>query len=463
VEASTSILLLDSNAESAEKIQESLHTNGHAFRVSHATDLLQGLNMLKASLPDAVLLDGDLIEDVEFPSVKSYLSDHRIPSILISAVNGQEVKNRAHKAGATEYLVKQKISPQYLQNTIHSAIRLIETENKLSRVFEEYTGRIESFMLMLDTLKEGVVIINKTGEVCYTNELGNAMLSNDSLHIEISNFLNYRELTAEETVTVQNDLLEEIHIRTNNFFWNGEPCNILVIEKKQAIQKTEVIREEVTPVQSSSPLAEPFEALLNSVQLIAEHEANGRADEAAQCAELAGQTVLQSEKILGDVKSFISLAHYQPAFARLSMQNLVGDVLKAMGPEIEEAGIEVSVSDLPEAIGDKELILKLIKHLINNALKFRNTGRKAVIDIGHDKSDGQFIFCIRDNGIGISKKHHEEIFNLFFKLNDAAQYPGNGMGLAICKKIVGLHNGRIWVESLPGHGSNFYFKLNAKL
>ena len=145
------------------------------------------------------------------------------------------------------------------------------------------------------------------------------------------------------------------------------------------------------------------------------------------------------------------------------MQNLVGDVLKSMGPEIEEAGIEVSLSDLPEAIGDKELILKLVKHLISNALKFRNTSRKAVIDVGHDKSDGQFIFCVRDNGIGISKKHHEEVFNLFSKLNDAEQYPGNGMGLAICKKIVELHNGKIWVESLPGHGSNFYFKLNAKI
>ena len=86
------------------------------------------------------------------------------------------------------------------------AIRLIEAESKLNRVFEEYSGRIESFMLMLDALKEGVVIINKAGEVCYANELGNAMLSNDSLHIEISKFLSYKELGAEENITVQNDL-----------------------------------------------------------------------------------------------------------------------------------------------------------------------------------------------------------------------------------------------------------------
>ena len=463
MEELTNILLLDANADSADKIQQSLQSNGHAFKVNHAITLQQGLILLKTSSPDVVLLDGDLIENKEFHSVKSYLSDNRIPSILISEVNGQEVKNRALKAGATEYLVKNKISPQYLQNTIHSAIKLIETENKLTRVFEEYTGRIESFMLMLDTLKEGVVIINKSGEVCYSNELGNAMLSNDSLHIEISSFLTYRELNSEDIVLVENDLQQQIQIRTNNFFWNGEPCNILVIEKKEIVKVEEVVKEDVVVHRVASPLNEPFDTLINYLQLIAEHEANGKATEAAQCAELASKSVDESEKLLGDVKSFISLAHYSPSFARLSMQNLVGDVLKSMGPEIEEAGIEVSVSDLPEATGDKELILKLVKHLVSNALKFRNRSRKAVIDIGHDKSDGQFIFCVRDNGIGISKKHHDEVFNLFARLNDAEEYPGNGIGLAICKKIVELHNGKIWVESLPGHGSNFYFKLNAKL
>ena len=92
-------------------------------------------------------------------------------------------------------------------------------------------------------------------------------------------------------------------------------------------------------------------------------------------------------------------------------------VLKWKGPEIEDAEIEISISELPEATGDKDLITNLLKHLISNAVKFRNKGRKAIIDIGHNKSEGQVIFCVRDNGIGISKKHHEEVFNLFFSLN----------------------------------------------
>ena len=334
---------------------------------------------------------------------------------------------------------------------------LTETQNKLNQVFEEYSGRIESFMLMLDALNEGMVLVNRAGEICYSNEQANAFIEEIKTFETGSGILGYLELETEKHVTLSPDAQHEIHIRIHNFLWNDEPCNLFLFDKK-VVQKVETGNN----ITHSSTLAEPFEAMMNYVQLIAQHEANGKLPEAAECAELAKKTVLQSEKLLSDVKAFISLANHQPAFTRISMQKIVGDVLKSMGPEIEEAEIEVSVSELPESIGDKELILKLIKHLVSNALKFRNKTRRSVIDIGHDKSEGQYIFCVRDNGIGISKKYHEEVFKLFTTLNDALEYPGNGLGLAICKKIVELHGGKIWVESLPGHGSNFYFKLNAK-
>ena len=339
--------------------------------------------------------------------------------------------------------------PLYIGNS-HS--KLIEAENKLNRVFEEYSGRIESFMLMLDMLKEGVLIINKNSELSYSNEAGNRFLNESS--ILPTNFLFFRTITTEEVVSLNTES-SSLQVRINNFFWNGEACNIFVIEEVEQA-KPQVINEK------SQHLNEPFDTLMNYVRLITENEAMGHIEEAAQYAEQAHKTILDSEKLLNDVKAFIALSNYPIQSSPVSMHRIAGDVLKSMGPEIEEAQIEVSVSDLPETIGDKELIIKLLKHLISNALKFRNKARKAIIDIGHDKIDCQFVFCIRDNGIGISKKHHEEVFNMFSTLNDPTEYPGNGMGLAISKKIVELHQGKIWVESLPGHGSNFYFKLGAK-
>lgn len=338
--------------------------------------------------------------------------------------------------------------PLYSNNTY---TKLIETENRLNQVFEEYTGRIESFMLMLDTLKEGILLVNKTGEVCFANEPGNTFIK--SLGNSTGQYLAYRNLSTEELIPVNTNT----RLRVSNFVWNGEACNIFVVEKEEPVKETIVVNNAV-PASGN----EPFAHLMDYVRLIAEHEKAGRLEEANQTAELANKTITQGEKLLNEARAYTKLIDYKTTLSQVSMQKVVGDILKSMGPEIEDAGIEISVSELPETTADKDLIIILLKQLISNAVKFRNKSRKAIIDIGHDKSEGQYIFCVRDNGIGISKKHHDEVFDLFTSLNNADEYPGNGMGLAICKKIVELHNGKIWVESLPGHGSNFYFKLNAK-
>lgn len=123
---------------------------------------------------------------------------------------------------------------------------------------------------------------------------------------------------------------------------------------------------------------------------------------------------------------------------------------------------EVSFTELPDVSADRELVEKLLFQLIDNALKFRKKDKKPVIDIGYEKFEGNVIFCVRDNGIGISKKYYHKIFELFEKLNRVDEYPGNGLGLAISRKITELHGGEIWVESLPGSGSNFYFTLRGK-
>ena len=336
---------------------------------------------------------------------------------------------------------------------LQTKIKLAEAESRLTQVFEEYSGRIESLIALLDSLNEAVFIINTGGETTYSNEAANLL----EAFMTQSGLLTYKNLPAEETLTVNFDGKHNLQIRMSNFIWNGEASNLFILSKHEI-----PVAPVVTVVEQSITQPEPFSALLHAVKLIADNENSGNKTEALACATMVAGAIGQSEKLLADVKTFSALSGYEPAFTALNMQKLVGDVLKSMGPEIEEAEIEVTVSDLPETRGDKELVLKLLKQLVSNAIKFRNKSKKAVIDIGHDKSEGQYIFCVRDNGIGISKKYHDEVFKIFTMLNDVNQYPGNGLGLAISKKITDLHDGKIWVESLPGHGSNFYFRLNAK-
>jgi light-regulated signal transduction histidine kinase (bacteriophytochrome) len=118
----------------------------------------------------------------------------------------------------------------------------------------------------------------------------------------------------------------------------------------------------------------------------------------------------------------------------------------------------VSFADLPTLTVDATQIRSLFQNLIMNAVRY-NTSPKPVIEIGHTNQDNTCQFFVKDNGIGISPKFHDRIFGVFQRLHTDREYPGTGMGLALCKKIVERHGGTIWVESESGKGSIFKFTL----
>ena len=114
---------------------------------------------------------------------------------------------------------------------------------------------------------------------------------------------------------------------------------------------------------------------------------------------------------------------------------------------------------LPNVRGIKSQIFQLIQNLLGNALKYRSKVRKAIVEIKAAEQEKEWEISISDNGIGIDAQHYEKIFVIFQRLNNKNDYTGTGIGLAICKKIVDKHGGRIWVESELGKGSKFIFTI----
>jgi hypothetical protein len=132
--------------------------------------------------------------------------------------------------------------------------------------------------------------------------------------------------------------------------------------------------------------------------------------------------------------------------------------MMGMGPSIQESGAVVTYAAMPTVWSDQTQITQLFQNLITNAIKFRGEEPPRV-NIEVERTGEQWLFSVSDNGIGIAPEHAKDIFVVFHRLHGRTEYPGNGIGLAICKKIVERNGGKIWVESQPGHGSIFKFTL----
>jgi signal transduction histidine kinase len=144
----------------------------------------------------------------------------------------------------------------------------------------------------------------------------------------------------------------------------------------------------------------------------------------------------------------------------VAMNKLVTGAAQALKFQTEEAGATVEIGELPQCVGDPTLIGQVFSNLIDNALKYRAADRKCVITISGHVEDGQAIYGVRDNGIGIAPEHQPKVFELFHRL-DPKKTQGEGLGLAIAQRALERQHGKIWVDSSRGEGTTFFVSLPA--
>jgi light-regulated signal transduction histidine kinase (bacteriophytochrome) len=168
------------------------------------------------------------------------------------------------------------------------------------------------------------------------------------------------------------------------------------------------------------------------------------------------------QTLILDLLAFSRVARKGSTYGRIDCNAVIAEVKLSLRAAIEESGAEIKHSPLPVVWADRSQISQLFQNLIGNAIKFRGTEPPS-ISVEVEKTGQQWLFSVSDNGIGIAAEYAEKIFVVFQRLHARTEYPGNGIGLAICKKIVEHYGGEIRVEARAGHGSTFKFTLPSEL
>lgn len=166
----------------------------------------------------------------------------------------------------------------------------------------------------------------------------------------------------------------------------------------------------------------------------------------------------QMANLIKDLLAHARVGGTTVVFTQVDLNEVVKDILADLSPQLHDAGAQVTVAPLPSVLSDRTSLMQLFQNLIGNALKYRGN-RALLIEVAVCPDDEQWIFSIKDNGIGIDAVHHQRIFDAFVRLQASADVSGTGIGLATCKKIAKQLQGKIWVESEPGNGSTFYVAI----
>jgi len=210
---------------------------------------------------------------------------------------------------------------------------------------------------------------------------------------------------------------------------------------------------------ASHDLQEPLRMVSSYTQLLAERYGDKLDDDARDFIGYAVDGSIRMQTLINDLLQYARVGTRGREFAPTDTREPLDRALATLQSRVEESGAVVSIGDLPTVLADEAQITQLFQNLLGNAIKFAKTGEAPHIDVSASWKNGEWIFSVADSGVGIDPKYQERVFEIFQRLHSRSEYSGTGIGLAVCKRIIERHGGRIWVASELGQGATFKFSL----
>ena len=346
--------------------------------------------------------------------------NRRTPIIFMTAMEKAETEMfKGYALGAIDYLVKPFV-PAVLRSKVAVLIDIYRKTEEVVRLNVKISLRAEELDDLTFSLKRENEIRKQTERELYRSE---EVLKNLNASLEAR--------ILERTATVEAHSLQLT--RTN-------------AELEQFVYS------------ASHDLQEPLRTMTSFLQLIErrnygkfDQESKGFFDFAVKCAD-------NMRNLIKGLLEYSMVNLKEKQFQKVDCHSLVRRILDQLDGSISDSKAKIEITSLPEVYGEPLLLGQLFQNLIGNALKFCS-GRPPQIEVGSEKREGDWLFWVKDNGIGVEPRFFQQIFRLFQRLHNREEYPGAGLGLAVCQKTVELHGGKIWCESELGQGSSFFFTI----
>jgi PAS domain S-box-containing protein len=497
------ILIVDDRKENLLATEKILrHLDAGIFQANSGNEALSLVLRHKFAI---ILLDVQMPEMDGFETamlMQEHESMRGVPIIFVTAISKEErYATQAAEIGAVDYIFK-PINPEILKSKVQVYLDLyVQREQilKLNTSLQKSNEELERFAYnrgLLEAAPDAMVVVSQSGEIVLVNVQAENQFGYRRDELVGQKMMNIipvgfaERLIADGSRTAAEALAQQIGtgIELSGRRKDGSefPIEIMLspLETAEGILVTAAIRNITEPKKSEEQMVKTAEALrrsndqLQQFVYVASHDLQeplrmvasytqllarrykGRLDsEADEFIDYAVDGCNRMRRLIQDLLAYAHAGTIGNPLSEISSESALKEALENLRGIIEEGGAIVTHDPLPAITVDHTHVIQVFQNLVENAIKYRSAEVPHVHISATKNCGAEWIFSVRDNGLGIAPQYFEKIFILFQRLHGRQEFNGTGIGLAICKKVVERLGGRIWVESQPEKGSTFYFSL----
>jgi PAS domain S-box-containing protein len=499
------ILLVDDTPENLVSLEAALAgLNEELVLANSGREALRCLlnDDFAAILLDVRMPDMDGFETAEL--IRRRPRSRQVPILFLTGYRNEEHLFRGYDLGAVDFLFK-PIVPEVLRSKVAVFVELSRSNAKLKEQAEVLQKAEQRFRSLLEAAPDAMMMCREDGEIVMVNSqtevlfncgrerliarnikalvpdwsfnldrdqaVDRAWLHPPEKGLELQAFpeggepfpieISFSPLQTEEGVVITSAIRDIRERKQTEEKIRQLNANLeeRVRERTEALMRSNEELEQFAYI-ASHDLQEPLRTVSIYAQLLAKRYQGQIQGDADQFIRFIVESAGRMEKLIHDLLDFSRVeGRATDSFVRMSCERALDDATLNLRTLVEENGAVITRDPLPSVIGDPVQVTRLFQNLLVNSIRYRTDEPPRIHVAVTDHPGSQWLFSVSDNGIGIEPQYWEKIFGIFKYLQPRAKSSGSGVGLAICRKIVSRHGGRIWVESALGEGATFAFTL----